>query len=816
MFRDLTQDLRFAGRVLWKSPGFTFAALLTLALGIGANTAIFSVVNAVLLNPLPYAEPGRLVFIWDTQTKKAEKSTFPVSAPNFKDWQEQNHSFENMSVLSYEYFTLAGREEPVRLFGSYVSANLLQTLGVKPEAGRAFLPEEEQAEHSRVVMLSHGMWQRRFGSDPKIIGQTLTLDNNLFTIVGVLPPEFRLPRQVSLGVLVMDEVDLLLPVSYLGVVEPNTVSKRARHFLTAVGRLRPGVSREQAGAEMTNIAAQLAEQYPAANANFTVHLVPMHEQIVGRVRTALLLLQGAVLFVLLIACANVTNLLLARAAARRREIGIRAALGARRLRLVRQLLTEGVLLWLVGGGLGLLIALWGTQALLAANPTDIPRIKEAGVDPWVLGYTLLVAFVSGVLFTLLPALQTAKSDFEALKEGGRGNTLSTGRVLRNALVVSEVALALVLLIGASLLIKSFERVLNVNPGFRPESVTTMELFLSPQTYNTTEMSVNYHRALMEKVKNTPGVAAAGVVNILPLKGSTSVAVGVEGQPEPPPGEELYASHRIVSADYFTAMGIPLKQGRAFTDRDAPGAPPVAIISAELARKLFGDKEPLGQRVEISMGKPGPVEVVGVVGDVRQNGLEAEPDPEVYVPFLQNPWPAFTLVARTTTDAQSTGPLVRAAAASVDRTQPVGEPALLEKVLGDTLSQRRLNMLLLTIFSGVALVLAVVGIYGVMSYAVTQRTHEIGLRMALGAGPGAILRLVVGQGMILSLVGVGLGLLAAVGLTRLMDSLVYQVSTYDPLIFGGGTLLLSLAALLACYVPAQRATKVDPLVALRNE
>ncbi len=622
MIRDLLQDLRFAVRLLWKSPGFTFAALLTLALGIGANTAIFSVVNSVLLRPLPYKQPDQLVFIWDTLKQKAEKSTFPVSAPNLKDWQEQNRSFDQIGGFSFDYFTLVGRDEPTRLFGSYATANLMQTLGVTPAAGRVFLPEEGQAEHASVVMLSHGLWQRRFGSDPQVVGQSVTLDNHQFTVVGVLPPDFQLPRQVSLGSLIMDDVDIVLPTSYLGVVEPNTMNRRGRHFLHAVARLKPGVTIQQAGAEMTNLANSLGQQYPEANENFTVHLVSMHQQLVGRIRPALLLLLGAVVFVLLIACANVTNLLLARAAARQKEIGIRMALGAKRMRLVRQLLTEGVLLWLVGAVLGIFLALWGTSALLSFNPTDIPRIKDSGIDTWVLGFTLLVAFISGVLFTLLPALQTTRPDLnEALKEGGRSSTVSAGKFLRNALVIGEVALALVLLIGASLLIKSFQHVISIDPGFKPQNVTTMEMFLSPQVYNTTAQSVNFHRAMMEQVRNTPGVAAAGVINILPLKGSTSINIDVEGQPPPPPGQELFVSHRIVSADYFNAMGIPLLKGRAFANSDGPDAPQVAIISATLARQVWHDQDPLGKHIEYSMGKPSKVEIVGVVGDVRQDGLE---------------------------------------------------------------------------------------------------------------------------------------------------------------------------------------------------
>jgi len=798
--------------MLRKKPAFAIAALLNLALGIGVNTAIFSVVNAVLLQPLPYTEPNQLVFIWDTARDKAEKLTYPVSSPNFRDWQENNNVFASMSAYSFDYFNLVGQDKPERLFAAYVSPNFLTTLGVTPALGRSFSSSEEQSSE---VIISNSLWKRRFASNAQLVGQPLTINGRAYTVIGVLPPEFQIPRQVSLGVVAMDDVDLLVPISVLASTEPGTVNERGRHFLTAVGRVKPGIGIEQAGSAMTAIASGLAQRYPEANANFTVHLVPVHEQITGSIRPALLLLLGAVGLVLLIACSNVANLLLARYAGRQKEFAIRAALGARAGRLLQQLFTESLLLGLIGGGLGLLLAVAATRALVASNLSDIPRILETGVDARVLAFTLLISLLTSVLFALAPTLQYIRPNLnKTLKDGERSaSTAPLSRRLRSVLVVTEMALALMLLVGAGLLIRSFSRILAVDMGFNPRNVLTAEMFLPPDKYSTPAQFISFHSSLMERLKNEAGVESAATVNILPLKGTRAVSIGVEGQPEPPPGQEVLISQRIVSPAYFNAMAIPLRQGRVFTDHDTADSPPVVVISQSLAQKFWGQENVVGKRV--TMG-PKASEIVGVVGDVKEASVEDATNPEVYLPYRQYPWPVFTLVLRSSGDPKNLLGFIQRDVATIDKDQPIGKSAPMEEVLAEKLAQRRLNVLLLGVFGGVALLLALVGIYGVISYTVTQRKHELGLRMALGAQPHHILKLIVGQGMTLALIGIGIGLAGAFILSRYLTSMVYEISVTDPVTFVGSALLLVLAAFIACYLPARKALKVYPMDALRQD
>jgi len=812
MLRNLIPDLRVAFRMLRKKPAFAIAALLNLALGIGVNTAIFSVVNAVLLQPLPYTEPSQLVFVWDTPGDKAEKLTYPVSSPNFRDWQENNNVFSSMSAYSFDYFNLVGQDKPERLFAAYVSPNFLTTLGVTPALGRSFSSSEEQSSE---VIVSNSLWKRRFASNAQLVGQPLTINGRAYTVIGVLPPEFQIPRQVSLGVVAMDDVDLLVPISVLASTEPATVNERGRHFLTAVGRLKPGTGIEQAGSAMTAIASGLSQRYPEANANFTVHLVPVHEQITGSIRPALLLLLGAVGLVLLIACSNVANLLLARYAGRQKEFAIRAALGARAGRLLQQLFTESLLLGLIGGGLGLLLAVAATRALVASNLSDIPRILETGVDARVLGFTLLISLLTSVLFALAPTLQYIRPNLnKTLKDGERSaSTAPLSRRLRSVLVVTEMALALMLLVGAGLLIRSFSRILAVDMGFNPRNVLTAEMFLPPDKYSTPAQFISFHSSLMERLKNEAGVESAATVNILPLKGTRAVSIGVEGQPEPPPGQEVLISQRIVSPAYFNAMAIPLRQGRVFTDHDTADSPPVVVISQSLAQKFWGQENVVGKRV--TMG-PKASEIVGVVGDVKEASVEDATNPEVYLPYRQYPWPVFTLVLRSSGDPKNLLGFIQRDVATIDKDQPIGKSAPMEEVLAEKLAQRRLNVLLLGVFGGVALLLALVGIYGVISYTVTQRKHELGLRMALGAQPHHILKLIVGQGMTLALIGIGIGLAGAFILSRYLTSMVYEISVTDPVTFVGSALLLVLAAFIACYLPARKALKVYPMDALRQD
>ena len=812
MLRNLIPDLRVAFRMLRKKPAFAIAALLNLALGIGVNTAIFSVVNAVLLQPLPYTEPSQLVFIWDTARDKAEKLTYPVSSPNFRDWQENNNVFASMSAYSFDYFNLVGQDKPERLFAAYVSPNFLTTLGVTPALGRSFSSSEEQSSE---VIVSNSLWKRRFASNPQLVGQPLTINGRAYTVIGVLPPEFQIPRQVSLGVVAMDDVDLLVPISVLASTEPATVNERGRHFLTAVARVKPGIGIEQAGSTMTAIAGGLAQRYPEANANFTVHLVPVHEQITGSIRPALLLLLGAVGLVLLIACSNVANLLLARYAGRQKEFAIRAALGARTGRLLQQLFTESLLLGFIGGGLGLVLAVAATRALVASNLSDIPRILQTGVDGRVLGFTVLISLVTSVLFALAPTLQYIRPNLnKTLKDGERSaSTAPLSRRLRSVLVVTEMALALMLLVGAGLLIRSFSRILAVDMGFNPRNVSTTEMFLPPDKYSSPAQFISFHSSLMEKLKNEAGVESAATVNILPLKGTRRISIGVEGQPEPPPGQEVLVSQRIVSPAYFNAMAIPLRQGRVFTEHDTADSPPVVVISQSLAQKFWGQENVVGKR--ITMG-PKASEIVGVVGDVKEAGVEDATNPEVYLPYQQQPWPVFTLVLRSSGDPKNLVGIIQRDVAAIDKDQPLGKSAPMEEVLADKLAQRRLNVLLLGVFGGVALLLALVGIYGVISYTVTQRKHELGLRMALGAQPHHILKLIVGQGMTLALIGIGIGLAGAFILSRYLTSMVYEISVTDPVTFVGSALLLILAAFIACYLPARKALKVYPMDALRQD
>ena len=815
MLRYLIPDLKLAFRMLLKKPVFTLAALVNLAIGIGVNTAIFSVVNAVLLQPLPFTNPNELVFIWDTQRDKTEKMTYPVSAPNFYDWQEHNKTLASMSAYSFDYLNLVGRDKPERLFIGYVSSNFLTTFGVTPALGRAFTVGQGESSPHDELIISNALWQRSFGGDPNIIGQKLTLSGNSFVVVGVLPHKFQIPRQVSLGVVSVDDIDALIPLSFVAHNEPEIMTQRGRHFLHAVARLKPGVNVTQANSDMTTLASSLEQQFPAENTNFTVHLAPIHEQITGRVRPALLLLLAAVGLVLLIACSNVANLLLARYAGRQREFAIRMALGAGSYRLFQQLVTESLVLGLIGGGLGLLLAFGAIQVLAASDFSDIPRLMQLGVDGWVLGFTLLLSIATTVIFALAPAFQYIRPDTnKALRDDERVSATPISRKLRNALVVTEMALALMLLIGAGLLIKSFNRILSVNMGFNPQNVLTAEIFLPRDKYPKPDTFVNFNRTLLEKLRNEPGVESVAAVNVLPLKGSRAVDIAVQGRPAPPPGQELIVSQRIVTPDYFNTMGIPLRQGRLFTEYDTSKSPRVALISEGLARRLWANQNPVGEFIITAPDVPAS-QVVGVVGDVIESGVGAEDnEPEFYLPYQQVPWRVFTVLVRSA-DTGQLGGMIQRNVVSIDKDQPISQPALMETVLAEKLSQRRLNMWLLGVFGAVALVLALVGIYGVISYTVTQRTHELGLRMALGAQPFHILKLIVGHGMSLAVIGIVIGLVGAFWLSQYLTTLVFGISVKDPIIFAGSAAVLFIAALIACYIPARRAMRVYPMQALRH-
>jgi putative ABC transport system permease protein len=799
----LLKDIRYGVRVFAKNPGFTIVAVIALALGIGANAAIFSVVNSVLLRPLPFADPDRLMII--RETKLPQFPEFSVSPGNFLDWQKQNTVFERLVAISGSAFNLVGAGEPERLQGQRVSDGFFAMLGAAPQIGREFLPEEDQPGHSNVVILSHGLWKRRFGGDANILDQTIMLNGQSYTVVGVMPPTFRFGGRTT---------ELWTPIAFTA----KQAQQHGSHFLQAVGRLKPDVSIEQARAEMTGIADRLAEQYPDANAGWNLKIVPTLEYAVRSIKPALLVLLGAVAFVLLIACANVANLLLARAASRQKEIAIRTALGANRWRIVRQLLTESVLLSFAGGVVGLLLAVWGMSLLLALAPENLPRMTDVSLDGRALLFTAAITLLTGLVFGLAPALQTSKPNLnETLKDAGRGSTEGGRRqIIRSSLVVLEVALALVLLVGAGLMIKSFLRLQKVDPGFNPDNALAVEISLPQKKYSENAQQAAFYNQLIEKVAALPGAQAVGATCALPLEDDFVLGFMIEGRPPYPPGDEPSTNYYSVSKDYFPAMGMQLLRGRLFTDSDTKDSPHVVIINETMAKKFFPDEDPIGKRIHVTMGPVTYREIVGIVGDVKQYGLDQETPPQTYEPFLQQPFSGMTLVVRAAGDPTNLSAAIRNEVLNLDKEQPVSSIKSLDQIIAASTSQQRFAMMLLGVFAALALALAAVGIYGVMSYSVTQRTHEIGIRMALGARGSDVLRLVVKQGFFLTIAGVALGLVASLALTRLMSSLLFGVSATDPVTFAAISLTLTAVALTACAVPARRATKVDPMIALRYE
>ena len=808
----LLKDIRYAFRQLVKHPAFSLIAILALALGIGANTAIFSVVNAVLLRPLPYRAPEQLVWLWGTNPLNdiAKES---ASYPDYNDWRQQAQSFETMGAYANTSPILTGGDgEPERLPGAAVIGDFFTVLGIEPALGRKFLQEENEQGKNRVIILSHELWQRRFGGDAKIVGQQISVNGNPHTIVGVMPAGFQHPAHV-----VRRPVQLWLP---LGITD-NMRNSRRSDFLYVVARLKPGTTLAQAGAEMKGIMARLEKQYPATNTAWSAIVQSLHETLTGDIRPALLLLLGAVAFLLLIACANVANLLLARASSRQREISIRAALGASRGRVIRQLLTENVLLSLAGGTLGLLLAVWGIQALLALSPGNIPRLDSIGIDRQVLLFTLGVSLITGLIFGLAPALAASKPNLnDTLKEGGRSAAEGAGgRRLRNGLAVAEIALSLVLLVGAGLLIRSFILLQQVKPGFNPKHLLSVELSLPPAKY-TEIQQVQFFDQLLGMLGQQPGVEGVAISTDLPLGGNADfLAFSVEGRPLAPTDRTPDAEVRIISPEYFRTLQIPLWSGRILTDRDTNDVPDAVVINETLARKYFPGEDPLGKRITFGNPQAPDVEwfsIVGVVGDVRGTRLSDEPYAQLYTSYRQTPRRSFSLILRTAGEPTAMLNTVREKIWALDRQQPLYNVRTVDQVLAQAVARPRFNMLLISILAGVALVLASVGIYGVISYSVTQRTHELGVRMALGATAGDVLKLVIGQGMLLAGIGLGIGLVAAFAVTRIMASLLFGVSASDPLTYLGLAVLLGAIAFLACYIPARRATKVNPVTALRAE
>jgi putative ABC transport system permease protein len=806
------QDLRYGARTLLKRPAFAFIAVITLALGIGANTAIFSVVNAVLLRPLPYRNQERIVAI---QEFGREGRRGQVTPANFLDWRAQNNSFEHLAAIYTRTANLAGTDDAERISLAVASANFFDVFSLQPQLGRLFIPDDEQAGHAPIVVISDGLWQRRFGGDVEIIGKSITLDGRSYSVAGIAPAGFQYP----------DQTEAWLPPVRLAPAPNETMDVtrvRGFGFLSAVALLKPEVTLAQAKTEMETITGRLREQYPETNNNRFNKVVSLHTHLVGDTSTVLSLLLGAVCFVLLIACANVANLMLARATARQKEIAIRTALGASRFRVMRQLLTESLMLSLTGGVFGMLLAWWGIDLLIRLLPKDFPRLTDINLDLSVLGFTLLISLLTGVLFGFAPAWQISKVDVqESLKESSRGTAGGARRNrLRSLLVVAEVALSLVLLVGAGLLFRSFLELQSVNAGFTPQQVLTMRLTPSGANFQQDEQYIAFYKQVSERIGAIPGVDRVGAINTLPLAKGPTTAIRIEGRPLLPVDQWPGVNYRNVAADYFRALNIPVVEGRAFEERDQAASPLVVIINQATAERDFAGENPIGKRINFGgvdrNNQPIWFEIVGVVANVRSLELNTEPTPELYTASSQDAFGGMSFVIRTSLEPASLAASVRQAVQEVDKAQPVSDVRTMENIVSDSVTQPRFNLVLLGIFGGLALLLSAAGIYGVTAYSVTQRTHEIGIRLALGARPVDVLKMVVGQGMLLIMMGIGIGVLASIFLTRLMTALLFGVSATDPITFVGVAVVLTGVALLACFVPARRAAKTDPMVALRYE
>jgi putative ABC transport system permease protein len=809
---DMYQDVRYGVRMLLKKPGFTFVALMALALGIGANTAIFSVVHAVLLRQLPYEQPERIVTVSEKRPHR-NINQLPLSWLDYKDFKEQNKVFEQLAAFSGLSVALSTGSETEQVAATSVTPNVFQVLGVNPLLGRTFLGGEDELGHDDVVVLSYGLWQRRFGSDQNIAGKTISLDSRARTVIGVMPSGFKFPLSST--------SEVWLP---LALTQREKEVRRFR-FLAVLGRLKPGLTHAQAEADMQAVSQRMEQTYPADNTDIYAELIPLREAVVGDIRPSLLILFGAVGLVLLISCANVANLLLTRAMSRQKEIAIRIALGAGRLRLVRQLITESVLLGILGGGLGLLLAHLGVKLLVVGVPRalseSIPGWDSISLNPSVLVFTFIISILTGLVFGLMPALQASRPDLnQTLKEGGRTSGGGAGRQrIRSLLVVSELALALVLLAGAGLLIRSFQRLQQVDRGFNEAGLLTFQLSLPQAKYAEPSQQTAFYNRLLQGINSMPGVQSVGMVSDLPLAGgNTNWGLTIEGRPLPPSEDSRRTDYRVISPDYFRAMNIPLKDGRQFTGQDVADQPLVAVVNERLASLYFPGENPIGMRVHIGrVDNDFPWHtIVGVVGNVKHSGLGEGFDPELYYPVLQDPTPSTNVVVRAVGPPVSLAASVRHEVSAIDREEPISNVRTMEEVVSDSVASRRLNMVLLGIFAAVAAALAAVGIYGVMSYTVAQRTHEVGIRIALGARPSDILKLLVGHAALLAVIGAGIGLVGAFALTRLMSSLLYGISPTDPVTFAIITLVIILIALIASLIPARRALKVDPIVALRQE
>lgn len=799
-------DLKYAARVLWKAPGFTVVAVIVLALGIGANTAIFSVVNAVLLKPLPFQDPDSLVVVWENNVSRNRPRNV-ASPANYLDWKSQNGVFTDMTAIAGWSVNLTGSGDPEELLGQAVTRNHFSILGVNPMLGRDFTEDEGNRGGPPAVILSHRLWQRRFGGDRSILNRQIVLNNTSTTVVGVMPP--------NLIPLSRGNVDFWIPMA----LDPaRDYRATAGRYLIVIARLKPGVPLRQAQSELSAIAQRLEQQHADFNKNWGVNLVPLEEQLVGGVSTALWVLFGAVGAVLLIACGNLANLMLARAAAREKEIAIRTSLGAGRGRILRQLLTESLLLAACGGAAGFLVGSWGLDLLKAMAPSTLPGLDRIRIDPWVLAFTAAVSLITGLLFGLVPAWSATRSNLnDMLKEGGRGAAGGArGFRIRNALVVADVALSLVLLIGAGLLLQSLYRLRTVDPGFRTDKLMT---FRVTRSGGEVPQRLAFFREAVERVQKIPGVTAASAVSFLPI---TSLVPGtsfeISGRPAPPPGQSPTTEVRIVHPDFFKTMGIALRRGRTFdASIDRPDAPLTFVINESMARQYFAGEDPLGKRISVSMQQQNPPgEIIGVVADNKSTGLDASIRPITYYSHSHFPFPMMTFVVRTTAEPQTVAKSMIVAIHEMDPNQPVSDVRTMEDVLSESVAQPRFQASLLALFAALALVLAAVGVYGVMSYSVGQRTREMGIRLVLGASPGGLLAMVIRQGLRLALIGLALGLAGGLALSRVLRTLLFEIQPTDPLTFGGVSALLVGVALLACYLPARRAARVAPMIALRYE
>jgi putative ABC transport system permease protein len=806
----LFRDISFAARMLWKNPGFTAVAVLAVALGVGANTTIFSVVNALLLRPFAYETTPRAVMVWERGVDETNGRN-SVAPANYLDWRDQTKVFEELAAYGQQHFSLNEGEQPERVPGASVTPSLFRVLAARAERGRTFTEEEGRPGADPVVLISHGLWRERFGADPDIVGRTVRIDNRPRTVVGVMPEEYDFP---------VNACQVWAPLAF----DAEDAQNRGNHYLQVVGLMRPGVTVAQADAEVRAVAERARTLYPDSNAGRTAFAESLTDSFTRGPKPYLVVLLGAVGFVLLIACANVANLLLVRASARRRELAVRTALGASRWRLIRQLLTESLLLALIGGALGLLFSVWGVDFISKGMPPNftkfIPGWKQMGIDRTVLLFTLGASVLTGVVFGIVPALQATRTNLnEALKEGGQKGATGGRNLMRSALVVAEVALSLVLLAGAGLMVRSFYEMLRADLGLRPDGVLVMEMSLPRAAYAEEAQRSNFYGQLVARTSALPGVTSAAAVNFVPMNrgGRTSSGFHVDGRPEPPPDRRPIADHNVVTPGYFEAVGTPVVRGRGFTPADDERAPKVCVVNESLARKFFPGGDAVGGRIVVASDE-GPLEIVGVAADVKNEDMDDDEELAFYRPYRQDAWYTMALIVRAGAGATATdlAPAVRGEVKALDAGLPVYNVRTMSDVVDEAVSPKRLTMSLMAFFAVGALLLSAVGLYAVMSYAVAQRRHEIGIRLALGAQGRDILTLVLSQGLVLTLIGLALGLAGALAVTRVMASILYGVSATDPLVFGGVALVLAAAALLACYLPARRATKVDPMIALRYE